>query len=143
MKTTFKILVTVIALITSSQLISCKKDKKDDPSIVGTWQSKSYSYSIKQNGVTLLDSTENYTLAVVTFNADKTYTSKDTSDASQNDNGTYLIDGSKLYTTNSIGEKDTANITISAAELVQSGFAEERISGMKVESTYSIKYIRK
>lgn len=116
MKKTLQIAVAGLALMVAAQITSCKKDKKES-SIVGTWQSKSLFYNLKENGVVVDDTTMYLTNVTLVVNSDKTFTNTDAADASNNTNGTYITEGSKLYLNNNDGTKDTMDYTVSETEL--------------------------
>jgi hypothetical protein len=143
MKNGFKILVAGLALLASAQLISCKKEKKEDPSIVGAWQSKSLSSLEKENGVTIFDTTLLITTTTVTFKSDNTYTTVDAADATNNESGTYATSGSKLYITPSVGAKDTLDFQVTATELTLSTYFTSTTAGIKYEYLGASKFNRK
>lgn len=137
MKKTIQFTVAGIALIFAAQITSCKKDKKDDASIVGTWQSKSLWYNLKENGVVVEDTTAYLTNVTLVVNSDKTFTTTDADDTSNNSSGTYSTEGSKLYLNNSDGTKDTMDYTVSASELSVSN------SGTYSDNGAAYEYIQK
>jgi hypothetical protein len=143
MKNGFKILVAGLALLASAQLISCKKEKKEDPSIVGTWESKTFSFVTKLNGVVLSDTTEAFPGLTITFKADNTYNSVDADDASNNDFGTYSTNGSKLYINSTDGSKDTTDFQVTATEFTLSGSEIEKDGSLTYETNTAIKFSRK
>jgi hypothetical protein len=143
MKNGFKILVAGLALLASAQLISCKKEKKEDPSIVGTWQSKSLSSLEKENGVTIFDTTLLITTTTVTFKSDNTYTTVDAADATNNESGTYSISGSKLFITPTAGDKDSLDYQVTATELTFSDYFTSTTAGIKYEYLGTSKFNRK
>ncbi len=141
MKNSFKILVAGLALLASAQLISCKKEK--DPSIVGTWQSKSLSSLEKENGVTIADTTLLIATTTVTFKGDNTYTIVDAVDAANNESGTYSTAGSKLYFAPSVGDKDTLDYKVTATELTISTYVTSTLGTIKYEYLGTSKFNRK
>jgi hypothetical protein len=143
MKSNFKILVAGLALLASAQLVSCKKEKKEDPSIVGTWQSKSLSSLEKENGVTIFDTTMAITTTTVTFKSDNTYTTVDAMDATNNETGTYSTAGSKLYITPSGGSKDTIDYQVTSTELIFSEYYTSTSGTIKYEYWGTSKFARK
>lgn len=118
MKTTFKILIAGIALITSTQLISCKKDKKEEPkTLVGTWNSSTFYSKETTNGVVTSEGTFNFPgLLAITFNSDMTYKRYSPLDPTETESGKYQTMGSKLilnYTDATGSQSDTADYTFS------------------------------
>jgi hypothetical protein len=143
MKNGFKILVAGLALLASAQLISCKKEKKEDPSIVGTWDSKTFSFVTKLNGVVIDDTTEAFPGLTITFKADNTYNSVDADDPTNNDFGTYSTAGSKLYINSTDGSKDTSDFQVTATEFTISGSETEKVGSATYETTTAVKFSRK
>lgn len=143
MKNGFKILVAGLALLASAQLISCKKEKKEDPSIVGTWDSKTFSFVTKLNGVVINDTTEALPGLTITFKADNTYNSVDADDTTNNDFGTYSTAGSKLYINSADGSKDTSDFQVTATEFTISGSETEKVGSATYETTTTLKFSRK
>jgi len=120
MKKITTLFVAAVSIFAATQLLSCKKDKDKDASasLVGTWQSQTLSYKVTVDGVVEEDTTEAYTDTKITFNADNSYAIVDLTDATNNDNGTYATNGSKLYTTSSDGDKDTTDFTVSSTQFI-------------------------
>lgn len=143
MRKALQLTVAGIALVFAAQFTSCKKDKKDDPAIVGTWQSTSANQIVKINGTTADNSTVPLTNYVFTFNSDNTFKTVDTDDATNNTTGTYSVSGTTLYTTDSEGDKDTATIQVTSTELTMTDVEKSNYMGAEYETTYSVKFSRK
>ena len=143
MKKTIQVAVAGIALIFAAQITSCKKDKKEEASLVGTWQSKSLWSNIKENGVVIFDTTMNLTNGTLVVNSDKTFISTDAVDASNNSSGTYSTSGSKLYLDNKDGTKDTMDYTVSATELSVSNSGSYSADGAAYEYIQKSTFTRK
>lgn len=143
MKKITTLFVAAVSIFAATQLMSCKKDKDKDASIVGTWQSQTLSYKITTAGVVVEDTTEAYTDNKITFNADNTYTTVDLTDATNNDNGTYSTNGSKLYIASSDGSKDTSDYTVSSTQFTTGGTDTYTSGGITTKSEYKITFARK
>jgi hypothetical protein len=122
MKKISTLLFASVAIFATVQLTSCKKDKNNDSAtLVGTWQSQTYSYKTTVGGVVTEDTTEAFTTSKITFNSDKTYVTVDLEDSTNGDKGTYSTDGGKLYIASNDGSKDTTNYTVTSTQLTVSG----------------------
>ncbi|MDI9319524.1 MAG: hypothetical protein QM530_03525 [Phycisphaerales bacterium] len=141
--TTF--LFAVVISVAALQFASCKKDNKSsNPTIIGTWASKTFNVKEVLNGVVLTDTTESYTdTEEVTFNTDNSYNYVDVKDTTYNENGTYSIAGTKLYITRASGWKDTFDYEVSSSEFtIKRSYTYTDVDGNHVHSR-SIKYAKK
>ena len=144
MKKIATFLYASVVLVVTFQFVSCKKDNKtDNPTIIGSWASKTFTVKEVLNGTVLIDTTEAYTGKEITFNADNSYVFVDVNDTKNNENGTYSVAGSKLYTTTSKGEKDTVDYEVNSSEFITKGSETYTdVDGNHVDS-YSIKFTKK
>lgn len=147
MKTSYKILVAGLALITSTQLISCKKDKKDEPkTLVGTWNSSTFYSKETTNGVVTSEGTFSLPgLLAVTFNSDMTYKRYSPLDPTEIENGKYQTIGSKLilnYTDATGSQSDTADYTFSENTLEMKEVTTEVIDAETIVTEDKITFTR-
>lgn len=135
------IAITAIAVVS---LASCKKDKKDEKNIVGTWKSTTVTSTEKENGVVVFDTTMNIDGWVkMTFRSDNTYTG--TYLLGTDENGTYSINGSKLITTyaeSGVTSSDTVDFSIAGDDMTVTDQSTEVSGGVTTQSEDVIKFKR-
>lgn len=140
--------IAFLAIIVSSQMISCKKEDKatkDKGDLVGTWRSVSITGTTTIDGVVTMD---NVTMPITTFeiifNKDNTYTATNDEDSTDNHSGTYKINGTSIEVTNDKGVKqDLENYTVSKTEFTYSGTDSSDEDGKKEVTKYTLKFNRK
>lgn len=146
MKTTFKILVAGLALLASAQLVSCKKEKKETKTIVGTWNSSTFYSKETTNGVVTSEGTFSFPgLMAITFNSDMTYKRYSPLDPTETENGKYQTIGSKLilnYTDATGSQSDTADYTFSENTLEMKEVTTEVIDSETIVTEDKITFTR-
>ncbi|HTN18433.1 MAG TPA: hypothetical protein VL092_12165 [Chitinophagaceae bacterium] len=90
-------LCTVLAAFGAAALVSCKKEKKEPKTLIGTWNMSTVDYLEKTNNVVTLDTSVFFAgILSITFNSDKTYTRFTPLFPTDAENGTYETFGSTL-----------------------------------------------
>jgi hypothetical protein len=88
-------LATTIALITLTQILSCKK--KETKTMVGNWSSVDFFTKETTNGVVTSQGTISFPgLLAISFNKDNTYRRYSPLAPEESENGTYLTNGKML-----------------------------------------------
>lgn len=135
-----------VALVAAVQLTSCKKDKKDENSLVGTWMSTNTQSKAWINNVLTEDTTEAIPADefLITFNSDNTYLSKQKGESDET--GTYKADGGKLMVTYNDGgtsTTDTMDYNVSGNNLKFFYTDEESMGGVVYKYEFSHNLTRK
>ncbi len=105
----------LFAVLASVALVSCKKEKDADL-IIGKWEATSMSYSVFMNDELVESDTESFESGemVITFHKDGKYNVIFNDDVfgSDEEHGTYSIDGNKLIIDGETGEFSINNNTL-------------------------------
>ena len=135
------VLTCLLAAATVVQFSSCTKEE-DEPSLVGTWISKTVNNKIFISSVLTFDSSRSMAgeEIIITFNADKTFSGWSDNEWDK-ETGTYTIDGKNIvFFTN--GDYDPLQYKLTKDEFttINEGYQEDDSTRFEIET---ITYKRK
>lgn len=136
-----------VSVFAATQLMSCKKDKKDEPkTMVGTWNSSTFYNKETTDGVVTSEGTLSFPgLLAITFNSDMTYKRFTPLDPTESENGTYQTMGNQLilnYVESGVSFSDTVNYEYSENTLITTDTYTEIIDTKTVVSEEKITFNR-
>lgn len=146
MKKVSALFITTIAIFATMQFTSCKKDKSEPKTMVGTWNSSTFYTKETTDGAVTSEGTINFPgLLAMTFNKDMTYKRFTPLDPTESENGTYQTNGNKLilnYTESGVSMSDTMEYEYSENTFITKEVTTEVIDSKTVITEDKITFTR-
>ncbi|MES2480089.1 MAG: hypothetical protein V4561_13455 [Bacteroidota bacterium] len=145
-KATSLCLVAIIAIFATIQLTSCKKDKSEPKTMIGTWNSSTFYTKETTDGAVTSEGTINFPgLLAMTFNKDMTYKRFTPLDPTESENGTYQTNGNRLilnYVESGVSVSDTMEYEFSENTFITKEIITEVIDSKTVITEDKITFTR-